>query len=115
MFLLGGMTRDEKAIPIVLRSGDVLIMSGPRCRRAFHGTPLIGTLGDCAQTRPGVPRILEGSLPNHLKSNADDGESWNLIANYMATTRININVRRVFPVGFPYEQHGLSHIKNIIS
>jgi alkylated DNA repair protein alkB homolog 1 len=37
IFLIGGLTRDEKAIPIVLRSGDVLIMSGPRCRRAFHG------------------------------------------------------------------------------
>ncbi|KAG8861275.1 hypothetical protein FRB91_009186 [Serendipita sp. 411] len=37
VFLIGGHTRDTQAIPIVLRSGDVLIMSGPCCRRAFHG------------------------------------------------------------------------------
>lgn len=96
VFLLGGLTRDEKAIPVILRSGDVLIMSGPRCRRAFHG----------------VPRILEDSLPNHLKSKGEVEEDWDLIADYLGTTRININVRQVFPPGFPYEQYGLSHLQN---
>lgn len=41
VFLIGGLTREERAVPLVLRSGDVLIMSGPRCRRAYHG----GSLG----------------------------------------------------------------------
>ena len=36
IFLIGGPTRDTEPIPILLRSGDVLIMSGP-CRRAYHG------------------------------------------------------------------------------
>lgn len=37
VFLLGGTTREAEPIPILLRSGDVVIMSGPECRRAYHG------------------------------------------------------------------------------
>ena len=85
IFLIGGLTRDVAPIPILLRSGDVVVMSGPACRRAYHG----------------VPRILEGTLPAHLGEciRADD-ESWLPYARYMDTTRININVRQVFPKGF---------------
>ncbi|KAG8893582.1 hypothetical protein FRC01_013496, partial [Tulasnella sp. 417] len=36
IFLIGGTTRDTKPLAVILRSGDVVIMSGPRCRRAFH-------------------------------------------------------------------------------
>ena len=37
IFLIGGLSRDEEPIPILLRSGDVVVMSGPQCRRAYHG------------------------------------------------------------------------------
>ncbi len=37
VFLIGGSTRDTEPVPILLRSGDVVVMSGPRCRRAYHG------------------------------------------------------------------------------
>ncbi|KAJ7273622.1 hypothetical protein B0H12DRAFT_1090244 [Mycena haematopus] len=83
VFLIGGLTRDTEPVPILLRSGDVVIMSGPACRRAFHG----------------VPRILENTLPEHLAAQ-HDGAQWASFAEYMATTRININVRQVFPKGF---------------
>ncbi|KAJ6630707.1 hypothetical protein B0H10DRAFT_1982559 [Mycena sp. CBHHK59/15] len=83
VFLIGGLTRDTEPVPILLRSGDVVIMSGPACRRAYHG----------------VPRILEDTLPNHLAAQPDDGD-WRPYAEYMETTRININVRQVFPKGF---------------
>lgn len=60
----------------------------------------------------GVPRILENSLPEHLerassssspvqqsmKEGGDD--DWAPYAEYMKTTRINVNVRQVFPKGF---------------
>jgi len=99
IFLIGGLTRDVEPLPILLRSGDVVIMSGPSCRRAYHG----------------VPRILEGTLPGHLgprpdasdRSQLEDSqnreglsEDWAPFAEYMKTTRININVRQVFPRGF---------------
>lgn len=40
IFLIGGVTRDVEPTPILLRSGDVVIMSGPECRRAYHGATL---------------------------------------------------------------------------
>ncbi|KAJ7685103.1 hypothetical protein DFH06DRAFT_1157455 [Mycena polygramma] len=83
VFLIGGLTRDTEPVPILLRSGDVVIMSGPACRRAFHG----------------VPRILENTLPAHLAAQLDESHSAPF-AEYMGTTRININVRQVFPKGF---------------
>jgi hypothetical protein len=38
IFLIGGITRDVEPVPILLRSGDIVIMSGPACRRAYHGS-----------------------------------------------------------------------------
>lgn len=93
VFLIGGLTRDSEPIPILLRSGDVVIMSGPACRRAYHG----------------VPRILEGALPPHMKAaNFQDetlARDWEPYEKYLMTSRININVRQVFPKGFdPYTE-----------
>ncbi|KAG6818164.1 hypothetical protein H0H87_000069 [Tephrocybe sp. NHM501043] len=45
----------------------------------------------------GVPRILDDTLPPHLK---DLDENWEPYAAYMRTARINVNVRQVFPKGF---------------
>lgn len=85
IFLVGGLTRDVAPIPILLRSGDIIVMSGPACRRAYHG----------------IPRILEESLPAYLGEGTNiDDEVWTPYARYMDTTRININVRQVFPKGF---------------
>lgn len=85
----------------MLRSGDVVIMSGPECRRAYHGAtsptthPLQAYLVVLSK---GVPRILEGTLPPHLQT--DDDSDWPLYRAYMQSTRVNINVRQVFPKGF---------------
>ncbi|KAG9033408.1 hypothetical protein FRB95_014856 [Tulasnella sp. JGI-2019a] len=84
IFLIGGVTRDVEPLPIILRSGDVVIMSGPGCRRAYHG----------------VPRILEGTLPTHLDNSNSEDPGWEPFATYLQTTRINVNVRQVFPYGY---------------
>jgi alkylated DNA repair protein alkB homolog 1 len=47
----------------------------------------------------GVPRILEHTLPPHFDDAGDD-VGWKYYAEYLLTTRININVRQVFPKGF---------------
>jgi alkylated DNA repair dioxygenase AlkB len=83
VFLIGGNSREEEPMPIILRSGDIVIMSGPICRRAYHG----------------VPRILESTIPDHLKPDDEDRE-WKPYSEYMTNSRININVRQVFPKGF---------------
>src|SRR5256885_2102377 len=48
-FVVGGLTRREPTNPIVLRSGDVLVMGGPS-RLRFHG----------------VTRILPGTAPEGM-------------------------------------------------
>lgn len=48
----------------------------------------------------GVPRILENTLPQRLEVGDDDVEWTEEYEKYLRTTRININVRQVFPKGF---------------
>ncbi|KAI0048536.1 hypothetical protein FA95DRAFT_1490649 [Auriscalpium vulgare] len=84
IFLIGGLTRNVEPVPILLRSGDVVIMSGPACRRAYHG----------------VPRILENTLPSHLAHSDEEADDWTPFATYLENARINVNVRQVFPKGF---------------
>lgn len=76
-----------------------MVMSGPRCRRAFHGTCYddIASQNLMDSSITGVPRILDGTLPKYL---SDGNGDWELFSDYMATTRININVRQVFPRGY---------------
>lgn len=85
IFLIGDSTRETAPTAILIRSGDVVVMSGP-CRRAYHS----------------VPRILEGTYPTICD---DDDPLWKPYADYLSTTRINVNARQVFPKGFyPFEQ-----------
>lgn len=95
VFLIGGTTRDERPTALYLRSGDALIMSGS-CRRVYHG----------------VPRVVEGTLPSYLSDPQDwdemeqanaskeDLKDWRIFAEYLSTTRINVNIRQVFPEGY---------------
>ncbi|RXK40273.1 alkylated DNA repair protein AlkB [Tremella mesenterica] len=83
IFLLGSSTRNDQPIPLILRSGDILIMSGPG-RKAYHG----------------VPRIMEGTLPSHFTPSSDDSLSMKTTKEFLQTARININARQVFPPGF---------------
>jgi alkylated DNA repair protein alkB family protein 1 len=77
-------------------------MSGPACRRAYHGWYSVhehyaNLPGYCLL---GVPRVLEGTLPPHFDAHLDDEIAWKPYQEYMRTTRINVNVRQVFPTGF---------------
>jgi alkylated DNA repair protein alkB family protein 1 len=77
IFLAGGTTRNQKPIPFLLNSGDVIIMAGD-ARRVFHG----------------VPRIIEASCraPFDWSQHAN-GRS---VQDFLKGTRLNINVRQVF-------------------
>ncbi|KAI7907921.1 uncharacterized protein BX663DRAFT_492426 [Cokeromyces recurvatus] len=81
IYLIGGNTRDVKPIPLRLHSGDVIIMTAI-ARRAYHG----------------VPRILDGTLPDYLspEGHYEDSPDWKIYGDYMTTTRINLNIRQVF-------------------
>ena len=78
IFLVGGPTRDDQPLPLLLNSGDVVVMAGPS-RRVFHGVPRIRD--DIAFT--GLDNALGCKDP--------------IMADFLRTTRMNVNVRHVFP------------------
>ena len=92
LFLLGGRTRQDAPVAFYVRSGDALIMGGP-VRTAYHGVPRIlaepaGVAAfdaaiDAAQQRP------DGRFA------AVTPAEWALLRQYMATCRLNINMRQV--------------------
>ena len=69
VFLIGGPSLAESPTPILLRSGDVLVMAG-ESRMAYHALPKV------------LPATWEGN---------SDGQ----VGKYLSTHRININVRQV--------------------
>jgi alkylated DNA repair protein alkB family protein 1 len=78
IFLLGSTTRETAPTPIVLRSGDVLIMSGPG-RQAYHGKSSFLLISHVVlamgyELMEGVPRIMEGTLPSHFGIHEEDSE-----------------------------------------
>ena len=84
---------------MLLRSGDVIVMSGPQCRRAYHGKY---NRSDPHTHKPnnmllGIPRILETGPPPDLLQGEVCDRDWKLYGDYIQHSRININVRQVFP------------------
>ena len=71
MYTFSGETKSTRPSAILLRSGNVVIMSGP-ARKAYHA----------------VPRILpdDGPLPDNCDA----------LDMFLRHTRINVNVRQVF-------------------
>jgi len=47
----------------------------------------------------GVPLIIENTLPDYLSNNNqyDDAPDWKLFGDFMSTSRINLNIRQVYP------------------
>ena len=92
IFLLGGSTRDEAPLPLLLRSGDVIVLSGPS-RRSYHGTCLghhLPVSRSLTLLHAGIPRVLDGTLPSHFSeaSTIEDDSSWDpVMADYLRTTR----------------------------
>ena len=76
VFLLGGKTREDPVVAVMLRSGDVCVLS-EQARFFFHG----------------VPRII--SEENPLLSEGEGGEQWSKVRELMKDARVNINVRQV--------------------
>ncbi|CAH2038216.1 unnamed protein product, partial [Thlaspi arvense] len=81
IFLLGGKSKDDPPHAMYLRSGDVVLMAG-EARECFHGVPRIFTDEENADI---------GALESELSR-----ESGHFVAEYIKTSRININIRQVF-------------------
>lgn len=94
IFLIGGLEREDEPLPILLNSGDILIMSA-ESRLCYHA----------------VPRVFESNDPQAWRANEDiarckeladedvqkcvDVDEWKPFENYLLDSRINVNVRQV--------------------
>jgi alkylated DNA repair protein alkB family protein 1 len=91
VFLLGGRTKETAPMPILIRSGDVIMMSG-ETRYAFHSVPRM-----IENTTPGMNALLQSSPfaddVDFILNNADD--DWKDEQEYITGARINMNCRQV--------------------
>jgi alkylated DNA repair protein alkB family protein 1 len=87
IFLIGSNTKTVKPISILIKSGDIVIMTG-KSRLAYHA----------------IPKILEDkSLSDYFAQNpmentefdVDESE-WAAYYKYISINRINLNIRQVF-------------------
>lgn len=111
--MIGGRTKEICPVPIVVRSGDVVIMSG-ESRYCYHGVPHIFTADEEAILFPSVPYGSVGDIcsddvictketPEVIGSEAGLEPGSRLtedtivknVKKYIQISRININVRQV--------------------
>lgn len=101
---MGGPTKDVEPVPILLQSGDVVIMSG-EARRAFHGVPkILRVKCNCQSSKDrflssfsmlqasNCPWARELDRVTQPEFSETDQE---FILKYLDRHRININVRQV--------------------
>uniref|UniRef100_A0A182QTH4 Fe2OG dioxygenase domain-containing protein n=1 Tax=Anopheles farauti TaxID=69004 RepID=A0A182QTH4_9DIPT len=91
VFLIGGVSREEQPSALLLRSGDVVVMSGP-ARLCYHAVPRVFTDVE-------LPEGMECSTErwkSDMRNERHGGGCWSeLEEEYLQQSRININVRQV--------------------
>lgn len=90
VFLIGGRDRSITPTPILVRSGDVIILSG-ESRYAYHGVPLILPMREAGNN-------TECELASLLIEDSDDdlgGFGDENVKMYLRTGRLNMNIRQV--------------------
>ncbi|CAL7939500.1 unnamed protein product [Xylocopa violacea] len=90
VFLIGGLTQEDTANAMFLRSGDIVVMSA-MSRLRYHGIPKILLASDA----PWDNEELNDNY-QHAKWDQDD---WTKAKSYISEARININVRQVLKPG----------------
>lgn len=78
IFLMGTERMEDKPLPLFLKSGDIVLMSG-QSRMAYHA----------------VPAVIKGLTDCDWSCDKDD---WQPFLDYIKQHRINISVRQVYPV-----------------
>ncbi|KFB49033.1 AGAP000155-PA-like protein [Anopheles sinensis] len=94
VFLIGGTSRDERPDAILLRSGDVLAMTGAS-RQCYHAVPRVFSDSELPE---GVGKCIDRwkrTIYNTSQTDPMCENDWSLIDDYVQHCRININVRQV--------------------
>ena len=92
IFLLGGTTRNEAPLPVLVRPGDVMLLAG-KSRLAFHGMAKV--IPNLDEDLPSVA-YCDMSLPSESSIAIPDTER-TAVASFLSSHRININIRQVLP------------------
>lgn len=95
IFLIGGPEKCNPATPILLRSGDVLVMS-KESRLCYHAVPRIlkgaeEVWNEELETTEGQEQEEEDNLWTRCR----DKQFWQAYDEYLRECRINLNVRQV--------------------
>lgn len=93
IFLIGGLERENETLPILLNSGDILIMSA-ESRLCYHAVPQVFKSGcqfwNLNQDTARCEHLDYDDVNECLKS-----DEWKPFENYLIDSRINVNVRQV--------------------
>ena len=88
VFLLGGKSKETKPVPILLQSGDILIMSG-ESRYCYHGIAYV-------MSQSALCNLVPTQLTSELRyTSNEDSSDLDHILKYLNVGRININARQV--------------------
>jgi len=88
IFLIGDDTKQTKPQAILLRSGDVVLMTG-KSRYSYHA----------------VPKIFKDEIEGYFKYESENpgdnekvvgDEEWSQFYNYISLNRLNLNIRQVY-------------------
>lgn len=100
IFLIGGKTKDIIPVPILIRSGDVVVMSGDsRC--CYHGVPHVLSSEEESALFPACHLyqevVTKERSANERRIGATSFEEATVqsVENYLRIARININARQV--------------------
>lgn len=94
IFLIGGETRDEEPLPILLESGDCLIMA-EKSRFLFHAVPRVFKIQrNVYPWNTDQSSIYCSNLNQNVLDECRNDDSWNVFNTYLDDSRINLNVRQ---------------------
>lgn len=92
IFLIGGKDKESEALPILLNSGDVLVMS-EESRIHYHAVPRVFQTDrkpwNANENLSSCSDLIESDLKECL------GVDWKKFEKYLQDSRINVNVRQV--------------------
>ncbi|CAH2328453.1 nucleic acid dioxygenase ALKBH1 [Pelobates cultripes] len=103
IYLLGGLSRELAPTPMMMHSGDIMIMAGPS-RLLYHAVPRILPHPGGGLLPPGLTVPPSDNTPPALTEPCSS-QDWEVCAQYLHDSRINMTVRQVledgcsFPVG----------------
>lgn len=93
IFLIGTDSLEDKPTPILIRSGDIIIMT-KASRLSYHGVPKI--LKDDNHSKwNDIDSDENLDDENDVLNIFSDDSSWVLYENFLKKSRINMNVRQV--------------------